>query len=144
LPLRTTTKDSTSVVIRETPFDTLLWIKNHKGKDQVFSNCDSLLSLLSKTGTLTTKSDGVKSTIIRTNKGIVFKCETDSLKEVIRLMKYEKRIDRIKEIIIEVPSKCTKEHSGWLDGFYKRGFWVCFLLLVAIGVIKWGRFKLPF
>jgi hypothetical protein len=60
-PLSISTKDSTSHTLKQIPFDSLVWIKNHSGKEQVFTNCDSLLkSLAANQNTLTTSKDGVK------------------------------------------------------------------------------------
>lgn len=107
-PLTVTTKDSTFE--KQTPFDTLALIKRHKGKDHTFLNCDSLYKLLAiNAGTITSKQDGVRSTITKQKNGSIrFRCETDSLMEVIRLTRIEK--NRVITTVKEVRANCERRH----------------------------------
>jgi hypothetical protein len=140
-------KDSIHEVITVTPFDTALFL-SQKGKDLELTGncnvlCDSLNNLIDRYIALglkgvTTNSNGIKSTITKNTKGnFVFKCEADSLKAVITLLKKSKSIERIKTI--EVESKCKKEHLSWWDKLWiKLGrFWT----LVFVGFVGFKAFK---
>lgn len=143
--LITTITDSTSVKVESIPFDTLVWIKNHSGKEQEFTNCDSLYALLSRhSGTLVTKENGVKSTITNSGKRLVFKCQTDSLLAEIELLK--ERITKEHTVVItkEVPANCKKEHCTWIDGLYKRGFWIYTALILVFVGFRYRKVIFPF
>ena len=141
-PIKTTVVDSVPAPkITATPFDTTLWIKNHHGKEIVVNNCDSLYALLARNnGTVTTTENGVKATIMGgVNKPIKFKCETDSLKEVIRLMKIQVHQDHFRTVTVQVPARCEKNHQTGFETFlvWSGGIlWIALILFVGWQVVR--------
>lgn len=133
-PTKTVIKDSINYKTEYLPFDTLALISRHEGTESTFTDCDSLVKLLAaNNNTITTKKDGVKSTIKLTPKGLSFKCETDSLLEIIHLLRIKETINKTHSEVIEVP-KCDLEHISKMDSFFiiiGRAF--CILLVVYLG-----------
>jgi len=139
-------KDSTGVPeVTNTYFDSTLWIAKHKGKDQEFANCDSIYAMLSRhSNTLTTIDNGVRSTITGVGKRLVFKCETDSLKEVIKLLKQKVNTPHFKTITREVPARCEKEHKTSFDGFTNWFFYIVGGFILLLTGVKFLTGKIPF
>lgn len=132
-------KDSSSVSVKSIPFDTLLWIKNHEGQEQEFINCDSLIAFLMRNqDTVITKKDGVKSTITRSKNKIKFKCETDSLKAIVELLKTEISTNKTKTIVKTVSSRCDKDHRNSFDGFCR---WFFYIFGPLLGIYIFLRLK---
>jgi len=140
-----------SIVIKETikvtPFDTALFI-SQTGKDILFpdvenGNCcemvDTLYAMMTRgNGTITAENNGIKSSIFKKDKNIVFRCEADSLKKIIEGLRtvIEKTSSKVQTITIE--EKCDKSHKDWLDKYDRPWFWISlFLLLLFLG-IKFG------
>lgn len=131
--VRDTVKTETTREVSVTPFDTTIWILKHKVADQEFVNCDSLYAMLSRhSNTITTKENGVKATIIKVGDRLVFKCETDSLKAVIELLRTQIKESKItnKTKVIEV------DKPKWIDGFYKRAFWF-YSIIMGLSIGAW-------
>lgn len=138
-PIKIETKTTTETVV--TPFDTTLFLKGYKGKEITAPNCDSLLKMIAANGgTLQTEENGVISTITHSNGVITFKCETDSLKAVITLLK--KQIKERSESLVTVPAKCEKEHVTKWDSFRITGFNIVASIigLLAIGWLLKKKF----
>ena len=139
-PVKTEVRDSIIERIKEIPFDTTIWLAKHTGKEQSFTNCDSLFYKLAKfNNRLQTDSNGIKSIIEKKGNRITFRCEADSLRQVIKLLKYQKDRVQVKTVVKEVPARCDKDHKTWLDGLYKRGFWI--LLSVIAGFFGFKYLK---
>lgn len=134
-------KDSIREVIKTTSFDTTLFIST-LGKDLQFdytSSCcqvmDSLFAQMGRSnGTITAVDNGIKSSIFKRDKKIVFRCEADSLKEVIKglrttIEKYETKTET--RIVKEL---CYKPHKDWLDKYDRPWFWISiFIILLLLG-----------
>lgn len=131
--------------ITATPFDTAALISRHAGKNMSFKDCPELDAELVSQHTITTVQDGIKEEIIETPTGITFKCETDSLKDIIRLLKVQVSIPHYITITKEVAARCDKEHRTDFDGWCRWWFWITAGLLGLRGgiwLIK-NRAKLP-
>lgn len=137
-------KDSTNTTVTNNYYDSLLYYKNRVGKPIVIeADCDSLLKLLaSNNNTLVSIDNGIKTSVIKTNKGFIFKCETDSLKQLVQLLKQKIETNRTKtsEKTIEVPVYCDKKHLDWWD----KILIVCgkIFIFVAFGTAIYFGFKL--
>ncbi len=139
-------KDSIREVIKTTSFDTTLFIST-LGKDLQFdytANCcqtmDSLFAEMGRSnGTITAVDNGIKSSIFKKDKKIVFRCEADSLREVIKGLRtlVEKSETKIETKVLPAPP-CDKPHKDWLDKYDRPWFFISlFLLLLYLG-IKFG------
>lgn len=143
-PSKEFVKDSTSIAVTNNYYDSLLYYKNRVGKPIVVeANCDSLLKLLAvNNNTLVSIDNGIKTSVIKTNKGFIFKCETDSLKQLVQLLKQKIETNRTKttEKTIEVPVYCEKQHLDWLD----KILIVCgkIFIFLVFGVVIYFGFKL--
>lgn len=136
-PIKETIKDSLGAPkIIEVPYDTLALISRHQGKEMTFNNCDSLYAVLAAHhGTITELQDGVKE-IITGNPGkkISFRCETDSLKEVIRLLRSRVEQPHYITITKEVAARCELEHRNSWDGWCRWWFWISLWVIVVFGL----------
>lgn len=123
--LKETITDSTGTpVVHATPFDTALWIINHQGKEMNFKDCPELDRQLVSQGTITAVQNGIRETITRTAKGITFKCETDSLKQIIRLLRIQISTPHYRVVIRDVPAHCTLNHRTGFDDLCRWVFWI--------------------
>jgi len=141
--LRETKQDSLGEQqIITAPFDTALFLSGIKGKEIEVSNCDSLISLLNKKP-LESKENGLKAIIERKGSGFVFRCEADSLKAVITLLKTKISQTKFTTITKEVPARCDLDHVSWWDNLF---IWIgkilsgAFVLFLAL---KYFRKQLP-
>jgi len=134
-------KDSIREVIKITSFDTALYL-SRRGKDLMFdlsgdccSTMDSLFAQMSRNnGTITATSNGIKSSIFKKDKKIVFRCEADSLKEVIKGLRTVIDRSRVRIETKIVTDACVKQHKDWLDKYDRPWFFISLgALLVAIG-----------
>lgn len=138
----------TEVVTKEkiTSFDTALYISK-MGKDLSFKANDSdccvlvnaLLEAMSKDNdTIKAKKDGIKSSIFKDKaKGtIVFRCEADSLKEVIKGLRTEISESKTETKIIE--KLCELEHRNWLDRLARKWLYFSISMLIVLGLWKFG------
>lgn len=120
--------------IKYTPFDTTLFLAKMFGKQIEANNCDSLVAELKrKNNEIQTKENGVTETILRNPKtgALTFKCETDSLKEAVRLLRKEVTQKQFTTITKEVLARCEKRHVTDNEIFWiKVGKWL-FGILVA-------------
>lgn len=119
-----------------TPYDTLALIKRHRGDSISFIDCPDLVIQLDKNNdTITTIKDGIKEQVIKGPKGIKFTCETDSLKDVIGLLRKQLEIPHYRNITKYVPVECKKEHRIWLDTVSRYWLFICLGgLIVFLGV----------
>lgn len=137
-------KDSTNTTVTNNYYDSLLYYKNRTAKPIIVDgNCDSLVKLLAThNNTLVSVDNGIKTSVIKTNKGFIFKCETDSLKQLVQLLKQKIETNTIKTIekTIEVPVYCDKKHLDWWD----KILIVCgkIFVFLAFGVAIYFGFKL--
>lgn len=138
-------KDSVRVVTTVTPFDTALYV-SQMGKDISFNidsnNCcqlvDTLFSMMARSnGTITAKENGVKSSIFTKNNKLTFRCEADSLKNVITLLR--KEIETSREVVKVVPARCDLEHRTKFDGFTFWWFWITSALLALTLGLRFYR-----
>lgn len=130
----TVIKDSISYKTEYLPFDTLALISRHEGTESTFTDCDSLVKLLAaNNNTITTKKDGVKSTIKLTPKGLSFKCETDSLLDIIKGLRIKETVNKTHSEIKEVPH-CDLTHLTKMDSFFII-LGRIFAGLLAVGVL---------
>ncbi len=149
-PIKIETHEKDSIgepVVKKTLYDSLLNVRNHQGATLVYTNCDSLVKTLlkAKDSTIIAVKDGVKSTISDKGGKITFKCETDSLKEVVRILKLQVNTPhyKIKETIKEVPARCEKEHIGWWDKLFIvcGKIFLCCVGVTIIWVVIWFKKK---
>ena len=117
------------------------------GKDLIFENdssdCCILVNALMEAmaesnDTIKAKKDGIKSSIFKDKaKGkIVFRCEADSLKEVIKGLRTVKITDKKETKVIE--KLCQLEHRNWFDRLARKWFWISVSILTALGLWKFG------
>jgi hypothetical protein len=136
----------TEVVTHETvtPFDTALYISK-TGKDLSFkandSDCCVLVtalyaSMAANNGTITAKKDGIKSSIFKAKGVIVFRCEADSLKEIIKGLRTVKNTFKTETKVIE--KLCELDHRKWLDELARKWLWLSLIILSAYGLFKFG------
>ncbi len=140
-------KDSIQTITTITPFDTTLFL-SQMGRDIAVdfdqNNCCSLVDTLNammsrSNGTITT-NNGIKASIFKKDKRLVFRCEADSLKEIIKLLREKKETTR--DRTIEVPARCNLEHLKWYDTYCR---WITlFTLTFLIGALLWRFRKLIF
>lgn len=145
-------KDSIREVIKTTSFDTSLFI-SRLGKDIEFKYdslaelkgfcCDMVnelnLMLALNNGTITTKENGVKSTIFKSKGKVVFRCAADSLNEIIKGLRtsIETTKSRVETKVLPAP-KCEKQHRNKFDEIVRWWFFISlFVLLLFLG-IKFG------
>lgn len=139
-----------SVVIKEitkiTPFDTTLFL-SQIGKDIMFdfsgdccSVMDSLFAEMGRNnGVITKKENGIKSSIFKQGTKVVFRCEADSLRAVIKGLRttIEKTKSQVKTIVLPAP-KCDKPHERWYDKIAR--WWLLISLFIILLVLGW-KFK---
>ena len=142
----------TKEVIKVTPFDTTLFI-SQMGKDLMFdfsgdccSVMDSLFAQMGRSnGTITAVDNGIKSSVFKKDKKLVFRCEADSLRKVIEGLRttIEKTTSQVKTITLPAP-KCEKPHKDWLDKYDRPWFFISLgaLLLFLGWKFKPGLLKL--
>lgn len=129
-----------------TSFDTALYISK-MGKDLIFENdssdCCVLVNALMEAmaesnDTIKAKKDGIKSSIFKDKaKGkIVFRCEADTLKEVIKALRTVKTTSKIETKIIEKP--CELEHRNWIDRLARKWLLISLIALSVFGLWKFG------
>jgi len=129
-----------------TSFDTALYISK-MGKDLSFNANDSdccvlvnalLEAMAESNDTIKAKKDGIKSSIFKDKaKGkIVFRCEADSLKEVIKGLRTVKITDKKETKVIE--KLCELEHRNWLDCLARKWLWISLIVLSVFGLWKFG------
>lgn len=139
-------KDSVHTTITNNYYDSLLYYKNRVGKPIIVeTDCDSLVKLLAaNNNTLVSKDNGIKTSVIKTSKGFIFKCETDSLKQLVQLLKQKIETNRVKATTetIKVPALCDKQHLDWWD----KALIVCgkIFIFIALSAIIYFAFKLGF
>lgn len=138
--------DSTSVSHDVIFKDTTIFITK-TGPIQYLENpckklCDSLGNL--KPFQIKEKKNGLIGTIKSVGNSIVFDCEADSLKAVIKVMQHEKSTYK-KEVKI-VKEYCEKEHRNKFDGFTYWWFFISagILLIVILFKIFKGYIKTAF
>lgn len=119
--------------------DTTIYL-TEKGETIYIDNpCDSIKSIV-------TKKNGIKSSVRQVGNGLVFECEADSLKAIIKQLERKSTIRRLERIVIEKP--CNLDHiSGtqwmWirlgqiLSGFL--AFQVLIRLLSIYPILSWLR-----
>jgi len=138
----------TKEVIKTTPFDTTLFI-SQMGKDLMFdfsgdccSVMDSLFAEMGRSsGTITAVDNGVKSSIFKKGKKIVFRCEADSLRAVIKGLRttIQTTNSKVTTKTITLPApKCEKQHKDWLDKYDRPWF---FISLGALLLFLFWKFK---
>ena len=139
-------KDSIREVIKVTSFDTTLFI-SQMGKDLQFDyagDCckvmDSLFAEMGRSnGTITAVNNGIKSSIFKKGKEIVFRCEADSLRDVIKGLRIqiEKSTVEVKTEVLPAKS-CEKQHRTKFDDFCRWLFWIICGMVAGIGLWKFG------
>ena len=136
----------TKEVIKVTNFDTTLFI-SQMGKDLMFDfsgDCcrvmDSLFAEMGRSnGTITAVDNGIKSSIFKKGKAIVFRCEADSLRAIIKGLRTTIETNKSKVEIKVLPApKCEKEHKDWLDKYDRPWF---FISLGALLLFLGWKFK---
>jgi len=145
---QSSTEVMTKEVIKITPFDTTLFI-SQMGKDILFpdaenGNCcemvDSLNAMMARgNGTISANNGGIKSSVFKQNKKIVFRCEADSLKKVIEGLRTEITTSTSKTITKTIELPCSKEHKDWLDKYDRPWFFIslgAFLLFIGLKLFK--------
>lgn len=125
-------KDSIREITKVTAFDTTLFIST-LGKDLMFdfsgdccSVMDSLFAQMGRSdGTITAVDNGIKSSVFKKGKAIVFRCEADSLRAIIKGLRttIEKTTSQVKTITLPAP-KCEKPHKDWLDKYDRPWFFI--------------------
>lgn len=141
-------KDSIREVIKTTSFDTTLFIST-LGKDIMFdysgdccSVMDSLFAQMGRSdGTITAVDNGIKSSIFKKDKKIVFRCEADSLRAIIKGLRttIETTKSKVETKVLPAP-KCEKPHKDWLDKYDRP--WLFISLGALLLFIGW-KFKMP-
>lgn len=148
LKIETKQRDSTGVpMIKRSTYDSLLTIKNAQGKTFDYKNCDSLMAALarSKDSTISATQNGVKGTISGKGGKVSFKCETDSLKAVIAMLREEVNTPhyQFKEKLVETPARCELRHINNTDSFFivsGKCAWIL-LVILAIGLFLKKKFS---
>lgn len=126
-----------------TPYDTLALIKRHRGDSISFIDCPDMVKQLKKNNdTITTIQDGIKEQITDGPKGIKFNCETDSLKELIGLLRKQLDIPHYHNVKEYVPVDCKKEHRTWLDTVSRYWLFICLGGLIVFLAIKFRKLVL--
>lgn len=138
-------KDSIREITKVSSFDTTLFIST-LGKDLQFDfsgDCcqvmDSLFAQMGRSnGTITATDNGIKSSIFKKDKKIVFRCEADSLKAVIKGLRtiIEKSKSKIETRIIK--ENCYKPHKDWLDKYDRPWFFLSLFILLLLLGLKFG------
>lgn len=139
------TKDSTGVdEVVNTWRDSAIYWKSKQGKTIHVNDCDSLIEQLNNKGSIVSDSNGIKAIIekkVGSKRGFTFRCESDSLKQVIKLLKQQVKLNHFKTIIKEMPARCQLEHLTKWDSFWIRvGQILSGLIGIAVvgfGVSKW-------
>lgn len=133
-PIQQTQKDSIGKQVTiVTPFDTLAIISRHEGSPIIINDCPDK----KRVDTITTHQDGIKEQVTEGPKGLKFTCETDSLMDVIRLLKIKVYTPHFTTITKTVPARCDKPHRTWFDDLCR--YW---LILCAGAVFCWIALKL--
>lgn len=141
-------KDSIREITKVSSFDTTLFLST-LGKDIMFdfsgdccSTMDSLFAQMGRNnGTITATDNGIKSSIFKKGKAIVFRCEADSLRAVIKGLRttIETTKSRVETKVLPAP-KCEKPHKDWLDKYDRPWF---FISLGALLLWLGWKFKAP-
>ena len=147
LKIETKTRDSIGEpTVKKSKYDSLVNVANRAGRTFKYKNCDSLMKALhqSPDSSISATENGVKGTISGKGGNLTFKCETDSLKAVIAMLRLEisRPHYRFIDKIVEVPARCELEHLSKWDSFFiitGRILW-CILILSGIGWLIKRRF----
>jgi hypothetical protein len=115
--------------------DTTLYI-TEKGETIYIQNpCDSVKPI-------TTKKNGIKSSVRQVGKGLVFECEADSLRAVIKTMSLNKT--KLKQSVRVIEKPCNKEHiSGTQWMWIRLGQILSGFILLQV-LLKFGSLYVPF
>jgi hypothetical protein len=105
--------------------DTTLYITERGETIYIQNPCDSIKPVV-------TKKNGIKSSVRQVGRGVVFECEADSLRAVIKLLERKTSIVKKERVVIEKP--CAKDHLKSWHYFlmWSGGIALAFLFLKAI------------
>lgn len=76
-------------------------------------------------GTIAVKESGIKSSIYKSNGKVIFRCEADSLRALIKGLRtiIETSKSKVETKILPAP-KCEKPHKDWLDEYDRPWFFI--------------------
>jgi hypothetical protein len=95
--------------------------------------CDSLGNL--KKVNIVTNKGGLKSTVKTLGNGLIFECETDSLKARIKWLEHNLTITKNSHTENTVQKPCELKHRNSFDGFCRWYFYITFaIILLALGL----------
>lgn len=101
--------------------------------------CDSLGNL--KNVNITTSKGGLKSTVKTLGNGLIFECETDSLKARIQWLEHNLTIAEKSHTENTVKIPCELKHTTSFDGFCRWYFFITFaFILLALGLRFLGNY----
>jgi hypothetical protein len=101
--------------------------------------CDSLGNL--KKVNITINKGGLKSTVKSLGNGLIFECETDSLKARIKWLEHNLTITEKSHTENTVKVPCELKHRNSFDGFCRWYFFISmFLALLVLGVRFLGNY----
>jgi hypothetical protein len=92
--------------------------------------CDSLGNL--KKVNIVTNKGGLKSTVKTLGNGLIFECETDSLKARIQWLEHNQTITEKSHTENTVQVPCELKHRNSFDGFCRWYFFITILLLLLL------------
>lgn len=101
--------------------------------------CDSLGNL--KNVNITTSKGGLKSTVKTLGNGLIFECETDSLKARIQWLEHNLTIVEKSHTENTVKVPCELKHRTGFDGFCRWYFFITFaIILIALSARFIGNY----
>ena len=128
-----------SIQTQYMPFDTTLFINSY-GKDIALSYSGAYTDMAKQlqmlfdqyNDTIITLKNGIKSSIIKTPRQIIFRCQADSLKYLLKIERAKKTTVRtiVKQVKKPCP-ECDRVHRSGFDNFLRWFFWII-IILIAI------------
>jgi hypothetical protein len=96
--------------------------------------CDSLGNL--KKVNIVTNKGGLKSTVKTLGNGLIFECETDSLKARIKWLEHNLTIIEKSHTENTVQVPCELKHRTGFDGFCRWYFFITFSLILIVLALR--------